>query len=654
MLLKTSKLLLLLLFGTFMVAPGYAAGTVGSGSPASCTEAALNAALAGGGTVTFNCGPASHTIVITSEKLISAATVIDGAGLITLDAGGNGRILHLQTGQSLTVRGLTLINGFTALEGGAIYAEELTSLTVEDSTFSGNVSTQLAENYAGGGAISVERRSTAVISGSSFNNNQAGNGGAIAIGGWDTNDDGGTIAITDSSFTNNTATEDGSIPGGGDGGGAVYLKGGAYGTVSGSTFTGNQAANGGAIHMLNAGVLITNSTFNNNVANHNFGNGGGGAIYMDGGDDQFTSGITIQTSTFTGNNTNLAGGAIFSFPEGTETTHITHSTFDGNFSHGRGQAGAIYHQSANGNGPLLVENSTFMYNDALATIAGPDAASQGGALWLINAPVTINNSTFYANDASDLTLPADDWHRGFGGALVAHTLVTINNSTFAYNTAGFVGGAIAPANPNVITMQNSIIAHNSGANPWGVQPNCTQGLIDGGNNLQFPAGECLAGQNADPLLGTFGDYGGDTQTLPLLTGSPAINAGNNATCTPVDQRGVPRQGVCDIGAYEFGASLQISSISPPFAELNSAEITLTVTGIEFTPQSVVRWQGVNRATTYVSPLQLTAVIPTADLDALGTFAVTVYDAGADEETTAVSFQVVTEISELYLPVVQKP
>jgi hypothetical protein len=43
-----------------------------------------------------------------------------------------------------------------------------------------------------------------------------------------------------------------------------------------------------------------------------------------------------------------------------------------------------------------------------------------------------------------------------------------------------------------------------------------------------------------------------TQTIGLLRGSPAINAGNNATCPTTDQRGVtrPQGGVCDIGAFE--------------------------------------------------------------------------------------------------------
>ena len=57
-----------------------AAGVVGSGTSESCTEAALDVALAGGGTVTFNCGAESVTITVTSEKTITSDTTVDGAG----------------------------------------------------------------------------------------------------------------------------------------------------------------------------------------------------------------------------------------------------------------------------------------------------------------------------------------------------------------------------------------------------------------------------------------------------------------------------------------------------------------------------------------------------------------------------------------------
>ena len=68
--------------------------------------------------------------------------------------------------------------------------------------------------------------------------------------------------------------------------------------------------------------------------------------------------------------------------------------------------------------------------------------------------------------------------------------------------------------------------------------------------------------NTDPKLGQLGNHGGPTQTIPLLSGSPAIDAGNPNGCTDghghllkTDQRGKPRPdkedtGGCDMGAYE--------------------------------------------------------------------------------------------------------
>jgi len=68
--------------------------------------------------------------------------------------------------------------------------------------------------------------------------------------------------------------------------------------------------------------------------------------------------------------------------------------------------------------------------------------------------------------------------------------------------------------------------------------------------------------STNPMLGTLGNYGGPTQTIPLLSGSPAIDAGNPSGCKDgsghllkTDQRGMPRPDLdektgCDMGAYE--------------------------------------------------------------------------------------------------------
>jgi hypothetical protein len=71
---------------------------VGTGSPDSCTNAALDAALQGGGLVTFNCGGPA-TIDITTDtadgERITADTIIDGGGVITISGGDVRRVFSV-------------------------------------------------------------------------------------------------------------------------------------------------------------------------------------------------------------------------------------------------------------------------------------------------------------------------------------------------------------------------------------------------------------------------------------------------------------------------------------------------------------------------------------------------------------------------------
>jgi hypothetical protein len=112
-----------------------------------------------------------------------------------------------------------------------------------------------------------------------------------------------------------------------------------------------------------------------------------------------------------------------------------------------------------------------------------------------------------------------------------------------------------------VKIQNSILAKRT------VGGTCPGTMISKGYNMSSD-GTCNFSNHgdrnniSDPKLGTLGNYGGPTETIPLLSGSPAIDAGNPSGCKDgqghllkTDQRGQPRANTedktgCDIGAYE--------------------------------------------------------------------------------------------------------
>src|SRR5262249_49090076 len=73
------------------------------------------------------------------------------------------------------------------------------------------------------------------------------------------------------------------------------------------------------------------------------------------------------------------------------------------------------------------------------------------------------------------------------------------------------------------------------------------------------------------LLAPLGNYGGPTQTMPLLPGSPAIDAGTSTGAPTVDQRGQARVGAVDIGAFESqGFTIAVTSGGGQAADIGTA------------------------------------------------------------------------------------
>jgi Ca2+-binding RTX toxin-like protein len=118
-----------------------------------------------------------------------------------------------------------------------------------------------------------------------------------------------------------------------------------------------------------------------------------------------------------------------------------------------------------------------------------------------------------------------------------------------------MGGGVLQGYGAVLNLRNSIIAGNRiGFGSSGTDCNGTI-TSQGGNVLQDPSTCTFTPAAADVIgqpggMGTLAQNGGPTVTHALLLGSPAIDRGGTG-CAASDQRGVPRAGACDSGAYEL-------------------------------------------------------------------------------------------------------
>ncbi len=362
-----------------------------------------------------------------------------------------------------------------------------------------------------------------------------------------------------------------------DCGGAIYNDGTL--TVQNSSLSGNSADyDGGAIY--NLGMLtVQNSIFSDNSAEW----GGGGGISNEEGT------LIVQTSVFSDNSAYAWGGGICNF----DTLTVYTSTFSGNETQ---DGGGIYSYE----GVLTVQNSTFsdnhvsnrgggIGNDGTLTVRNSafsdNEAAYGGGICNggedENAAITVENSTFSGNSS--------DWNGG--GINNEQGALTVRNSTFSGNSADY-GGGINNDEYATLHLYNTLIANS----PGGGDCTTVDSLATNSHNLIAGTGadacDLTDGVNGShigvgPLLGPLGNYGGDTSTMPLLLGSPAIDAG--AACLAADQRGItrPQGAACDIGAFESrGFGLTLAGGDNQSAPINTAftlPLNVTLNSVDGAP-----------------------------------------------------------------------
>ncbi len=311
------------------------------------------------------------------------------------------------------------------------------------------------------------------------------------------------------------------------------------------------AGGGGAIYIGPAphDVNIENCLFSDNIASYT-----GGAIHMGTG-----AKLDVFSTSFIGNTAAFWGGAIGTGTRGVNRTRelsVSSSRFVNN--------SAVYGGAIGGDMTRPAVNSS--------SFVGNHAGQNGGAIYtpLTRGWLFVTNSTFYGNAAGNV-----------GGGVTLGSASFVTNCTFAGNRATGSGGGIIVQSPPFpdpssglgAVVRNTLIVGSTGGNcaGYGFERGSTHNLADDNS--------CGASFTNSPsvLLGPLGFYGVlnpgfatapiETETMPLLPGSAALDAADPAVCAESfyrnpydmiisvrnkDQRYIDRpQGAgCDIGAFE--------------------------------------------------------------------------------------------------------
>ena len=263
--------------GMFASALLLSVGTAQAGGvvAADCTEASLRAALNGGGLVTFS---NDCTITIAQQIAINQATTIDATGH-NVSISASNAVPLFNVAASLTLRGLSLVNGNSPASGGALYIQPGITVVATECIFAGNSAT---------GTNGIAGANAATNSVATGGNGADGAQGTSAFGGAIYNL--GSLALVNCTLTNNSAT--------GGAGGAGGSGGAGSGTFAIGGNGGNGASGGlgvgGAVYNLGDLTLI-NCTFAGNSAV-----GGDGAAGGTGGSGHIPAWQVLEARAITG------------------------------------------------------------------------------------------------------------------------------------------------------------------------------------------------------------------------------------------------------------------------------------------------------------------------------------------------------------------
>ncbi len=504
-------------------------------------------------------GTGNEVVLLDKDAILSGGwdeTFTTQSGMSTIDGQGARRGLTVAVGPlSVTTVEAFIIQNGSAFDGGGISnsgaltlnnstvscnstafgggISNIGALTLNNTTVSGNLATTFGGGINNSGVLTLNNSTVSGNSSTTFG------GGGIA--------NSGALTLNNSTVSGNSTTS--------SGGGIINSGGISTLTLNNSTVSGNSAASsGGGIANFSGTVTLNDSlvTLNTSAAPSSGPPGGGGGIANNNG-----GAITLNNSAVNGNSAANLGGGIFNNAGSTVTLNNSVVSNSAGVS-----GGGIFNYSI-----LTLTNSTVNGNSATFVGGGLFNGISGG----VGGTLTLNNSTVSGNNSNDT-----------GGGVYNTGTLTLNNITISSNNAANSGGL---QNDGVVAIQNTLVAKNTA----GSGPDCRGNAISSsGYNLIGDTTNCDFTAtpddliNVDPHLGQLIGPSGAPRYHPLLSGSPAIDAGNPAGCSDrdgnpltTDQRGVARpQGArCDIGAYEYTTPGPAASLAVADGNNQSAIIT---------------------------------------------------------------------------------
>ena len=314
--------------------------------------------------------------------------------------------------------------------------------------------------------------------------------------------------------------------------------------IAGVTITGGDSDFGAGVYVHGGELTLVDSRITNNTVN-----GSGAGINS-------RASLIVVNSRIDSNGAYESGGGLYINSLGSLT--LISSRVDNNASsYGGGISNA---------GTANIRDSVINGNTASTTITGGGGIYSQGTLTLTNSTLSGNSAERYGGG---LSLSGYDW-------AVLYNVTITNNTADSDSSNEGDGGGVRLASENVtLYLRNSIIAGNFDGSAGTQHPDCSGTLTSQGHNLiENTTGCTIVGSpfgnliGVSPDLGPLQNNGGTTLSHALLSGSPAIDAGNPLGCAAengldltTDQRGYARPidgdgdslAVCDMGAYEYNS-----------------------------------------------------------------------------------------------------